>query len=334
MIGIVTFLAFLSMSLGGNGFFAWSQGRGELIACVSWLTLAVGIEGLKLVIPVYMSSLPGHLRALAYLLWPASFAASVALGLGFAGMTRGEASRERAAQVDTWSARKEGLDTAKASLARLPQARASAEQLTAEHNKQRASAGACADKGAGKREECVKLADLALEVAKAKAHEAQAQRVDELREQLESTPRPGVADVQSDQTAGMLRAVGLRVTDDVIRAGFSVLVVVIVELGGVLALWFALNPPRVRPHAPAEPAKAPAGPSVPDWCRDAYAGLRHITGPGVTVTDRETVGAQRSIAAAANSSTGTVAKWLALLQQAGVARVSTGARGTRIEWQV
>lgn len=334
MIGLITFLALLSMSLGGNGYFAWSLGKGDPIACAFWLCVAVGVEGLKIVTPVYLSSLPAMLRVLACVLWPAAFGASVMLGLGFAGMTRGEASRERTALQDTWTARKEALDAAKASLARLPQARASADQLSAEHTKQRASAGPCTDAKAAKRDECVRLGELSAELAKAKAHEAATSRVDELRTQLEETPRPGVADVQSDQTAGMLRAVGLNVSDATIRAGFSVLVVLIVELGGVLALWFAIHPPRTRPHAPAEPVKGPDGPTVPEWCRDAYAALRHITGPGLTVTERETVGAQRSLAAAANSSTGTLAKWLALLQQAGVASISTGAKGTRIEWRV
>lgn len=333
MIGLLTFLALLSMSLGGNAYFAWSLGKGEPLAGAFWIGVAVGIEGLKIVTPVYMPSLPRLLRIIAAIVWPLAFIGSVGLGLGFAGMTRGEAGRERAAQVDVWTQRKGAFDDAKASLGRLPQARASAEQLSAEHAKQRISAGPCTDKGAAKRDECTKLGDLSAELAKARAHEAAAQRVDELREQLEATPRPGVADVQSDQTAGMLRAVGLRVSDDIIRAGFSVLVVVIVELGGVLALWFALNPPRGRPHAPAEPARPGPSPSVPDWCREVYDRVRALSGPGVHASAQETWGSQRALAAAAAVSPGTLSKWLATLQQAGLVAVSTGTRGTRIEWR-
>lgn len=332
MIGILTCSALILAALGGNSIFAWSQGRGDFYYSLFLVVVAIGVEGLKLTMPIYFPAMPWRFRIGAIIVWPVAVLLSIAMGLGFVGMTRGEAARERGAQVDVWEQRKAALDRASAELAGLPKARASAAQLTRELETARKAAGPCVDAGATKRPECRALDAIDTERIKADAHEAASERVEGLRVELEKTARPGVADVQSSEIGATLRAAGVASNDAMIRAWLSILFVILIELGGPVALWMACNKPQVA--AATKPVIIAA--SVPAVSKEARALADKIRGAagaaGVMSTEREMRGSQRALAGALAISTGTLGRWLGELQQSGLARVTVGPQGTTIEW--
>lgn len=325
MIAIIVCLSVLAASLVANGSYAWSQGQGDVLLSYVYLAIAIGFEGIKVLVPIRIGNLTVAWRIIAVLAMLISVLGSMAFGLGFAGMTRGEASAARAANIDAHAARKAAYDAELAALAALPRADASVAQLEAQLDSHQRKSGPCRDKDAPNRGECRELSRLRIELAKAAARDAQSVRVDAARLALDAVPRVMSEDTQASQIARALRSVGIDAADRTISAWVSVLIVLAAEL--LPAVAFRLAYARGEPQRASPSAAAVIAPS------DAERRVRAIkSGDGIVVTAACVRGSQRALAAALGVTLSALRAILADLETLGAARVMRDAAGTSIYW--
>lgn len=342
---LVPAVAIIAVSFAMNLYFWHQTMRADPAAQALYMLLSATAGLFKIAIPAALAATALTFRQRPGLaaLFAFALAFDVLSGLGFSALTRGEAMAARETAAAPVADLRRQLAEAERDRAKVADARTTA-RIKTELEAAKRKASACETRKEAQTDACTRVAALEAEQTDAVRRDALSAKIDDLSAAIVAAGPERDSDPQFSAVALALKPLGLDVDKQTISKVFGLLVVLLIELGGTVALRSAFEPRPVASEVPA-PTPAPVPAPLPaaraprsGRSRTDLVELLRSLASGKTLMHGASVSAdgwlyvsQRDLGASVGLSASTIGRKLADMEKAGTVQTRRDAMGTGIK---
>ncbi len=252
-------LALIGASMMLNWWFWSGQGPDPTTGFVLGV-VSLGVDTFKAMLPLIIGQALAARRWLAsgigLLFFLACLGFSFFSALGSAATLRGATSADRQSHIDRLVVVRRDLNDINAQIGTLGSPRPAkvleAEQVKAQRDRRWEASNGCREPSGTSRAFCQSVDDLGIELSRAIAYERQLAKRDALATEQHDLERAGAHRDADPQAAFLARLSGLSI--DHVTTDLSLLLAILVELGGAFGLFLAMLPAQFGRHDNARTA--------------------------------------------------------------------------------